>query len=81
MIKQELRDKSGMASTLHQMGILAQQTGDMVEARRLYRESLKIEKELGDKSGMAVTLHRRGMMAEDTGDLGEARRLYGESLR
>ena len=69
MIKQELRDKSGMASTLHQMGILATANRRYGRSSRLYRESLKIEKELGDKSGMAETLHRMGMMAEDTGDL------------
>ena len=55
-ISQELGDKSGVSKSLHQLGMLAQDTGDLAEARRLYQESMKISQELGDKSGIAITL-------------------------
>jgi len=78
---ENLGDKAGVARSLHQLGILAQNTGDLIEARRLYSESLKIKQELGDKAGVAISLHQLGMLAQDTGDIAEARRLYGESLK
>jgi tetratricopeptide (TPR) repeat protein len=78
---EELRDKAGVAISLHHLGMLAQATGDITEARRLYGESLKIAQELGDKSGVARSLHNLGALAQNTGDIGEAHRLYGESLK
>jgi len=61
--------------------MLAQATGDIAEARRLYEESLKILQDLGDKSGVSRSLHQLGMLAQATGDIPEARRLYEESLK
>ena len=78
---EELDDKSGVSSSLHQMGMLAQDTGDIAEARRLYEESLKILQDLGDKSGVSRSLHQLGILAQHTGDIAEARRLYEESLK
>ncbi len=53
-------NKSGIASTLHQMGMIAQDQGEYGEAMRLYEESLRLKKELGDKSGIAATLYQLG---------------------
>ena len=78
---ENLGDKSGVAASLHNLGILAQATGEVAEARRLYGESLKIAQELGDKSGVARSLHQLGILAQNTGEVAEARRLYGESLK
>jgi hypothetical protein len=71
-IEKELGDKSGIADSLHQMGMIAQRQGDYAEAMRLYNESLKIEKELGDKSGIAITFGQMGKLAVVQGELKEA---------
>ena len=78
---EKLSDKSGVSKSLHQMGMLAQDTGNYDEARRLYQESLKIDQELGDKSGVSRSLHQMGTLAQNTGNYDEARRLYQESLK
>jgi hypothetical protein len=58
----ELGDKSGVASTLHQMGNLAYDAGDLVEARGLYGESFRISQELGDKRTMAINLAQLSLL-------------------
>jgi len=78
---QKLRDKKGVAKTLHSMGNLAYATGNLDKARRQYRKSLKINEKLGDESGISITLHQMGMMANATGDLEKAKSLYKESLK
>ncbi len=73
-------DKRETAAFVHNLAILAQNTGNLDEARRLYRASLDIAEELGDRAGIANTLHELGRLAQDTGDHAEARRLYRASL-
>ena len=46
-IKQKLGDQAGIASTLHQLGRLAEIAGKNEEARRLFQESLVIFEKLG----------------------------------
>jgi tetratricopeptide (TPR) repeat protein len=69
-----------VSSSLHQLGNLAEDTGDYDEARKLYQQSLEIDQQLGDKSGVSSSLHQMGMLAQDTGDYDEARKLYRQSL-
>jgi predicted ATPase len=71
----ELGDKSGVSSSLHNLGRLAQDTGDYDEARRLYQESLKIKQELGDKSGVAFTIAQLALLEEMQGDIKTAVKL------
>ena len=59
--------------------MLAQGTGDLTEARRLYEQSLPMLLELDNKQGIAKSLHQLGILAQVTGDLTEARRLYDEA--
>ena len=70
-----------MSSSLHQLGMLAQATGEYDEARKLYQQSLKIDQELGDKSGVSSSLHNLGVLAQDTGEYEEARKLYQQSMK
>jgi len=79
-IAEALGNRLGIASTLHNLAVLAQNRGDLAEAERLYRESLEIAKDLGHRSGIAITFHQLGILAQDRGDLPEAERLYRESL-
>jgi tetratricopeptide (TPR) repeat protein len=63
------------------LATLAQDQGEIEEARRLYNESLEISKKLGDQSGIALTLGQLGRLAEhDEGHLVEAVALYREAL-
>jgi len=42
----QLSDKPGIASSLHQLGMIRQEKGDYEEAEKLYNESLAIKKDL-----------------------------------
>jgi tetratricopeptide (TPR) repeat protein len=66
-IKQELGDKSGVSSSLHTLGRLAQDTGDYDEARKLYQQSLEIKQELGDRNGIAFSFAQLALMEEKLG--------------
>ena len=57
-----------MATTYHQLGILAQARGDYDTAHTLYQQALAIFEELGDRAGMATTYHQLGILAQDQGD-------------
>jgi tetratricopeptide (TPR) repeat protein len=41
------------AAFRHNLGVLAQDTGDYGQARQFYQESLRIAEELGDRAGVA----------------------------
>jgi tetratricopeptide (TPR) repeat protein len=79
-IKRKLGNQSGIAITLHQLGMIAQQQGDYETARARYAESLDIKRKLGNQSGIAITLHQLGMLAEIAGDKTEAARLFRQAL-
>lgn len=68
------------AAFLHNLGILAQSTGEYAEAHRLYRQSLDIKETLGYQGGIARSLHQLGRLAQATGEYAEARRCYRQSL-
>ena len=69
-----------MASTYHQLGITAQDRGQLDEADDWYRKSLTIKEELGNRPGMAITYHQLGITAQDRGRLDEADDWYRKSL-
>lgn len=73
-------EEHNVAVGLHLLGMLAQDQGDVEEARRLYNESLEINTKLDEQKGIAGTLHQLAMLARDKGEVEEARRLYNESL-
>ena len=54
----KLGSETNIATALHQLAMIAQDQGEMDEARRLYNESLEIKKRLGNQSGIAITLHQ-----------------------
>ena len=72
------------AATLHQLGQAKAQTGDLKEALRYLKESLRMKRSLhgdGDHPGVAATLHELGDVTAQTGDLKEALHYLKESLR
>ena len=62
-ISEELGDRPGMASSYHQLGIVAQDRGRLDEAEDWYTRSLTISEEVGDRSGMASSYHELGRVA------------------
>src|SRR6266487_3692337 len=65
-ISKALGDQVNIATTLHQLGIIAHFRGEYTEAQRFYQQSLEIAKDLGDLQGLASTLHQQAMLAVDT---------------
>ena len=49
-------DQAGMATSYHQLGMLAQNRGDYDTAEPLYRRALEINERIGDQAGMAAQL-------------------------
>ena len=74
-ILQDLGDKSVVSSSLHNLGALAQATGEYDEARQLYQQSMKIKQELGDKSGIASSQALLALLEEQMGNVKEALQL------
>jgi tetratricopeptide (TPR) repeat protein len=75
-IKEELGNKSGIATTLHQLGMIHQDQGDYDKAIEKFNQSLKIKEELGDKSGIANTLGQIGRIYETREDHKNALKNY-----
>jgi tetratricopeptide (TPR) repeat protein len=80
-IYKELGDKSGIATTLRNLGNIHLHQGNYEEAVKKYNQSLKIAEELGDKSGIAKALHNLGNIHYFQGNYEEAVKLYNQSLK
>ncbi|MDK2464857.1 MAG: tetratricopeptide repeat protein [Candidatus Korarchaeota archaeon] len=79
-IFEDLGDRRGVAITLHQLAMIAQDRGDYDEAERLYRQSLKRKGDLGDRRGAATTKAALAILMEGRGNLSEAAALMTEAL-
>src|SRR5262249_25157436 len=71
-IAEELGDRAGMASSYHNMGMVAQERGDYEGALEWYRCSLAIAEELGDRAGMAISTSQIGILLTETGRAADA---------
>ena len=80
-IAQELDDRSGIASSLGNLGYIARYRGDYDKAEEYYLQSLQIRQELGDRSGIASSLDNLGYIAQYRGDLDKAEEYYLQSLQ
>jgi tetratricopeptide (TPR) repeat protein len=72
--------RANIAVTYHQLGMTAQDRGQLDEADDCYRKALTIEEELGNRHQMAYTYHQLGRTAQDRGQLDEADDWYRKSL-
>ena len=79
-IQEEIGDKSGVATSLNNIGLVLDRKGDLDGALRKYQESLKIEEEIGDKPGVAASLNNIGLVFDRKGDLDGALRKYRGEL-
>lgn len=72
--------RSYLAFAYHQLGVVAQERGDLGGAGDWFRQSLAIEEELGNRRGMASSYHQLGMIAQEQGDLDAAEDWCRQSL-
>lgn len=80
VLKEELGDRPGMASTYGALGTIAYDRWRLDEADEWYRKALVIFEELGDRHGIAVTGHHLGLTAEYRRRLDEAEEWYRRAL-
>jgi tetratricopeptide (TPR) repeat protein len=69
-----------LASTLHQLGILAQELKELTQARAYYQQALDIFIEYGDHHSQASTLHELGIVAQELREFDQARAYYQQAL-
>jgi len=78
--ERKLGHLEGQASNLGNLGLIAQDRGNLDEAEKLLRESLEINRKLGRLEGQASQLGNLGLIAKARGNLDEAEKLLRESL-
>jgi tetratricopeptide (TPR) repeat protein len=69
------------AHALNNFGNLYFTRGEMVQAKKMYIKSLKINEELGSKKGMATQFCNLGNLYFNKGDYDNAERMYNKSLK
>ena len=79
-IQNELGDRSGIASTLVNMGNIHGLKGEYDDALEKYNEALEIQNELGDRSGIASTLVNMGNIHGLKGEYDNALEKYNDAL-
>jgi hypothetical protein len=62
-IDEALSNRPGMATSYHQLGIVAQDRGDLATAEAWYQKALAILEALADRPGMALTYGQLGRVA------------------
>ena len=80
VLRRELRDKWGIASSLNNLGNVARNQRDYERAVTLYTESLALYTEVGDTWDKALLLNNLGLIKVDQGLYAEAAPLLQESL-
>ncbi|HVG21056.1 MAG TPA: tetratricopeptide repeat protein [Blastocatellia bacterium] len=73
-------ERQAQGYILSEMGILYDDIGEWLEAKRAFSEALAIARDQADKDRIAIIVHHLGMLTQNAGDYEEARRLYEESL-
>jgi tetratricopeptide (TPR) repeat protein len=80
-IAQELDDRSGIASSLNNLGVIADFRGDYEQAEDYHQQSLKIAQELGDRSRIVDSLQNLGIIARYRRNYEQAVDYFQRSLR
>jgi tetratricopeptide (TPR) repeat protein len=81
VLKRELGDKRGIATTLGNLGAMCLDQGDIATARVYAEESLTLFRQTGDKRSQASALNNVGELYFEQGDLATARRHYVDSVK
>jgi tetratricopeptide (TPR) repeat protein len=83
MIREQARecgDRKGEAVACHQLGVIAAERKDFVNAESHYLRALRIKKELGDDAGMAKTYHQLGVASQEKADYDTAEQWFNQAL-
>jgi len=73
-------DERRKSATLHNLGGLEAQQGNIERALRLWQQSLEIKERIGDARGKAATLHEMAWVIAQQGDTERALELWQQSL-
>lgn len=68
-LRNELKDRDGIATVLHNMALVARSQGEYAQAIQLLEESLAMELEKGDHSDLAMNYANIGITAGEMNDL------------
>ena len=71
-IYEEIREKSGIATSLNNIGGIYDKQGDIPMALEFFLKSLKIQEEIGEKAGIAYSLNNIGAVELGLGKLTSA---------
>jgi tetratricopeptide (TPR) repeat protein len=72
--------QGSLAATYHSLGIVAQQRGQLDDAKNWYQKSLTVNEELGGTRSMAHTYHQLGTVAQLGRQLDDAGSWYRKAL-
>lgn len=72
-------DRTGIAANLNNLGVIAQEQGDLAQARAQFQESLAIYQEVGDPAGICEALNNLGTVYQARGQLNEAEGAYRQA--
>jgi tetratricopeptide (TPR) repeat protein len=72
--------REGIASNLNNLGVIAQEEGDLKQAVTYFREALAVNRELHSPAGISETLNNLGLAYQSQGRLREAEASYLEAL-
>jgi tetratricopeptide (TPR) repeat protein len=77
---EERQKQSALATTYHQLGIVAEQLREFEQARDYYQQALALFIEFGDRFSQAGTYHQLGRVAEKLREFEQARDYYQQAL-
>jgi predicted ATPase len=80
-IFKKLGDEWGLALALNDLGNVCRAQADLVQARKLYCQSLRKWRSMNDSWGRPLTLTNLGFLEMLEGDKGAARRAFKEALQ
>jgi len=78
---EEQQKQSWIASTYHQLGIVAQELHEFEQARTHYQQALQIYVEFNDRYEQAGTYHQLGRVAQELREFEQARINYQQALQ
>ena len=79
-IRQQIGDRSGIASSFNNLGNAYNSQGDYKAALSFYQQSLEIRQQIGDRSGIASSFNNLGNAYNSQGDYKAALSFYQQSL-
>lgn len=80
LIYQEIGDKVGEGTTLHQIGLVYNSRNEYQQASDYYQRALAVQWDVSDGAGARVTLYRIGRIYDRLGDYEQALDYYQQAL-